>query len=107
MKTLITTAAVVLSVLAVPAFADSNAIARAHFAQDETGIEARVFLDGTTSHSARAAAVLNALILKETGNERRALVEAGDPTSLSSRDAHNIVARDIFEALKAEQPGNG
>ena len=100
MKRIILTSALVLGV-AAPAFAGTAAseFAQRHFAADDTGIESRVFLDGSDAPSARAVEIHTALAAEtDTGIESNISLST-DAMSVSTKGAVNDRAQAIFDAL--------
>ncbi|MFV2054327.1 hypothetical protein [Aliiroseovarius sp. YM-037] len=100
MKRIMLTSALVLGV-AAPAFSGTAAseFALRHFAADNLGNEARVFLDSDNAPNARAVAIHTALAAEtDTGVESNINLST-DAASVSTRGAVNDRAQAIFDAL--------
>ncbi len=99
MKLALTTA--LIASLSAPAFAGASDFARAHFAADDTGLEARI-VETTEGVSERAAEIFNQLAAENVGNDR-VFIQADSGMTVSTKGGHNAVAQAIFDQLAAAE----
>ncbi len=102
-RTLIALAALTIAAPAVAQQVPAGAkAAEAHFAQSETGTEARVLIDSAEGISPAAAAIAQNEIRSDETRNSGNTVRFNTSTDMFANDT----ARDIFMGLEMEEEGN-